>query len=188
MNKLWWTLLVRGIAAILFGITAIAWPGLTLIVLIYMFAFFTIVDGALIIASSFMDSNRDENWWLMLLLGISLAGFGGITLFRPEVTALLLLLLIAARFLVSGILEIVIAIRLRKEIEGEFYLILSGLISFGLGILLLSYPVSGALAMVFVIGLVAISSGVLLCLVSLKLRKMVNEVSSMDAGSSDEDI
>lgn len=188
MKQLWWSLFIRGVAAILFGCAAMFWPGLTLVILIYIFATFAIVDGVVAIAGAFAYREQDENWWLILLMGISLAGIGLVTVFRPGVTAMFLLALIAVRYLISGVLEIVFAIRMRKEIEGEFFMIVSGLLSFCLGLVLIAYPVSGALAMVSVIGIIAIISGIAMTLVSFRVKNFsgkLEEAVDKIAGSSE---
>ena len=121
----WWTFVLRGIATLLFGLIALIWPGLTILVLTYVFGFYALLDGffALVAAWSLRSIGR---WWVYLLEGLLSIAAGVIALARPDVTALALLTVIAAWAILTGILEIVAAIRLRKEIENEVWMGLSG--------------------------------------------------------------
>ncbi len=168
----WWTLLIRGIAAILFGILALIWPGLTLTVLVIFFGAYALVDGAFNIVAAFRRRKKDEDWWLLLLEGLSSLLFGVLALTWPEITALVLLIFIAAWALVTGAFEVAAAIALRKELEGEWMLILSGLASMIFGTLLFAFPGAGAVAVAWIIGSYAILFGALLVALSLRLRKL----------------
>ena len=167
----WWLLLLRGIAAILFGILAFIWPGVTLAVLVLLYGAFALVDGAFALAAAIMGpGGTGPRWWLAIvgLLGI-VAGL--LTFVWPGITALILLVFIASWSIVSGIFQIIGAIQLRKEIENEWMLILAGLISVAFGILLLIWPGAGLLALVWLIGTFAVAYGVLLVGLSLRLRR-----------------
>jgi uncharacterized membrane protein HdeD (DUF308 family) len=171
LTKRWWLLLLRGIAAIVFGILAFIWPGITLLTLVILYGAFALVDGVLSLAAAFGGHNQTiPKWWLVLtgLLGIAA---GLITFFWPVITALVLILFIGAWALVRGIFEIVAAIQLRKQIEGEWMLILAGVFSilFGLGVLI--FPGAGALALVWAIALYAIAVGIVMIILSLRLRR-----------------
>jgi uncharacterized membrane protein HdeD (DUF308 family) len=166
----WWLVLLRGIAAILFGVLAFMWPGLTLVTLVIFWGAFALVDGVLAIASAVMGGNPMPRWWLVI---VGLAGIvaGILTFAWPGLTALVLLTFIAAWAIVLGVFEIVGAIRLRKEIEGEWLLILNGVISVLFGLVLLWRPGAGALAVVWIIGAYAILLGIIYVALALKLRK-----------------
>ena len=170
LAKNWWLLLLRGIAAVLFGVLALGWPGLTLLTLILLYGTFALVDGVVAIIAAVTGGAPAARWWLAIvgLLGI---GVGALTFIWPGMTALILLFFIGGWALATGVFQIVGAIRLRKEIENEWLLILSGVISvlFGLGVLL--YPGAGALALIWVIGAYAIIAGVLYIALAFRLKK-----------------
>ena len=171
LAKNWWLLLLRGIAAVIFGVLAFIWPGLTLLVLVILYGAYALVDGVLSLAAAVMGRGGPiPTWWLVVvgLLGIAA---GILTFVWPGITALVLILFIGAWALVTGIFEIIGAIRLRKEIDDEWMLILSGVLSvlFGLGVMIL--PGAGALALIWVIATYAIIFGVLMIALALRLRK-----------------
>jgi uncharacterized membrane protein HdeD (DUF308 family) len=170
LSRNWWLLLLRGIAGIGFGVLAFLWPGITLLVLVFLFGAYALVDGALAVAAAFARrGGRAPTGWLVLIgvLGIAV---GVATFFWPGITAIALLAMIAAWSILHGVFEIAGAIRLRREIEGEWLLILSGVLSVAFGALLLIFPGAGALAVVWLIGAYAVVFGVLLVVLSLRLR------------------
>src|SRR5437016_5238945 len=139
MNELllrsWWMLALRGLVALLFGILALLWPGITLLWLVALFAAYALIGGAVSVIGAVRNRKSDEEWWLILLLGLVSIGAGAITIFHPALTALVLVLVMGANALVTGILDIAVAIRLRKEIRGEWLLGLAGIVSIVFGIL-----------------------------------------------------
>jgi uncharacterized membrane protein HdeD (DUF308 family) len=173
LAKNWWLVLLRGIAAIIFGVLAFAWPGLTLLTLILFYGAYALVDGVLAIIAAIAGGAPAPRWWLAIVgvLGI-LAGI--LTFLWPGITGLVLLFFIAGWAIAIGVFQIIGAIRLRKEIDNEWLLILSGVISvlFGIGVLLV--PGAGALAIVWVIGLYAIVAGVLYIALAFRLKKHVH--------------
>jgi len=165
----WWVLLLNGLFAILFGILAVAWPGLTLLALIWIFGVFCLADGATSIVLSFARSERGM-FWQMLLLGLVSVIAGLCALAWPGLTALTLVYVIAAWSIVRGVGEIIAAIELRKVIDNELLLGLAGFVSILFGIVLFARPGEGALAVVWVIGVFAIARGALLVMLSFRLR------------------
>ncbi|HSJ98473.1 MAG TPA: HdeD family acid-resistance protein [Myxococcota bacterium] len=170
LARYWWVLLIRGLAAIAFGVLAFVWPGLTLATLILLFGAFALVDGVFALITAIAGRRQDENWWLGILRGVIGIGIGVVTFVNPAITALALVLYIAAWALASGVLEIAAAIRLRKEIEGEWALALAGVLSILFAGLLFWAPGAGALALLWWIAAWALVLGVLLVLESFKLR------------------
>jgi len=156
----WWLLLLRGIAAIAFGVLTFIWPDLSLLTLTYMWGIYAIADGvlALLAAIAGRDGEIAPRWWLAVV-GIAGILAGLLTFVWPGMTALVLLMLIASWAIVIGVLQIWGAIRLRREIEGEWLLGLSGLLSIAFGIALIVRPGAGALAVVWLIGWFAILAG-----------------------------
>jgi uncharacterized membrane protein HdeD (DUF308 family) len=174
LAKNWWMLLLRGIAAIIFGVLAFILPGLTLLTLIVLYGIYVLFDGVMAIGAAIWGESgaisAGPRWWLAIVgvLGI-LAGL--LTFLWPGITALVLLMFIGAWSLLNGIFTIVGAIRLRKEIDDEWWLILSGALSVLFGLAVLIWPGAGALAVVWMIGTYAILFGALLVGFALRVKK-----------------
>ncbi len=171
LAKHWWMFVLRGIVAMLFGIAAFAWPGLTLATLIILFGAYAFVDGVFLTISAVSGWSQIEDPWLILLEGLIGIGIGVVTFHSPAITGLGLLIYIAAWSLATGVLEIAGAMRLRKELAGEFWLLLSGIISILFAIVLMWFPMAGALGLVWIIGAYAIGFGVMLILLGFKLNR-----------------
>jgi uncharacterized membrane protein HdeD (DUF308 family) len=172
LSRNWWVVLVRGIVGILFGIVTFFAPGITLAALVLVFGAYAFVDGVLTLASAIRRRSTTDRWWILVLEGIAGILVGIATLFLPGITALVLLYLIAAWALVTGVLELAAAIRLRKVITNEWLLALGGIVSILLGVLLIVAPGAGALAVVIWIGAYAFVFGALLVGLSLRLRAL----------------
>jgi uncharacterized membrane protein HdeD (DUF308 family) len=170
LARYWWLILLRGIAAIIFGVLAFIWPGITLVTLILFWGAFALVDGVLALAHAIMGGNMGSRWWLALI-GVAGIAAGILTFVWPGLTALVLLVFIAAWAIVSGVFEIIGAIRLRKEIDNEWTLILGGVISVLFGLIILVAPGAGALGLIWAIAAYAIVFGVLMVMAALRLKK-----------------
>jgi len=170
LAKNWWLLLLRGIAAIIFGLLAFAWPGLTLVTLILFYGAFVLVDGVLAVIAAITGGVPGSRWWLAIigLLGIAA---GLVTFTMPGLTAVLLLLFIAGWAIATGVFQIIGAIKLRKEIDNEWLLILGGIISVLFGVSMMLAPGAGALALVWVIGAYSVVIGAIFVALALRLRK-----------------
>lgn len=166
----WWLVLLRGLFAILFGILTIVWPGLTLLTLVLLYGVFALFDGGLAIGAAIMGGSPVPRWWLALVGVLGIVA-GVLTLTWPGITGLILLFFIAGWAIASGIFEIVGAIRLRKEIEGEWWLIATGVLSVLFGLLILAFPSAGALGIALAIGWFAILYGVLHVGFAWRLKK-----------------
>jgi uncharacterized membrane protein HdeD (DUF308 family) len=177
----WWVLALRGVFAIIFGILALIWPGLTLFVLITLFGAYALVDGIFAVIAGIASYGRNERWWAVLLEGVAGIILGVLTFLWPGTTALVLVYFIAAWALITGIFEIVAAIRLRKAIEGEWMLVLSGIVSIIFGLFLIVAPGAGALGLTWVIGAYAIVWGVLLIILAFRLRNLPRDDQALDA-------
>lgn len=175
MNELlcrsWWMPAIRGTAAIAFGLAALFWPGLTLLGLVALFAAYALLGGAISVTAAVRHRRTHDDWWMPLLLGAVAIGAGVIALIHPGLSVIVLALLIGANALVGGVLDIVMAIRLRKTLNDEWLLALTGLLAILFGILVFLFPEAGALAIVWMISIHALLSGILLLSLAVRLRK-----------------
>lgn len=165
----WWLILLRGIAAIVFGVLAMIWPGVTLAVLVLLYGLFALSDGVFAILAAIRGSEYASSWWLAIVGLVGVAA-GIVTLLWPGITSLVLLFCIAIWAIASGILQIAGAITMHNEIEGEWLLIASGVLSVLFGGLLILQPGTGALALVVLIASYAILYGILLTMLAFRLR------------------
>jgi len=172
ISSKWWMFLLNGLAAILFGIMAFMWPGLTLLTLVLLFGIYSIADGLTAIGASLARSDTGRSWWQMLLLGVVSIGAGITAIAWPGISAVLLLYVIAAWAVIRGLCEIIAAIELRKVIDHEWMLILAGLASILLGAALVAQPAVGAVAVVWWIGAFACAHGIFMVLLAFKLKKI----------------
>ena len=180
----WWVFVLRGVLAILFGIAAWVWPGLTLTALVYLFGAYALVDGVFAVVAGIASRGENRRWWAELLVGVAGIVLGILTFAWPGVTALALLYLIAAWALVTGVFEIVAAIQLRAVIENEWLLGLGGLASVLFGVLLIVFPGAGALGLLWLIAAYAVLFGVLVIALGFRLRGMRDDVgTAVEPGS-----
>jgi uncharacterized membrane protein HdeD (DUF308 family) len=165
----WWLLALRGFAAIAFGILAFVWPHLTLLTLVFLFGAYAIVNGVLEIVQAFSGPKGSRSAHLALQGIVSLLA-GIVAFFMPGLTMLALLILIAAWAIVGGIFEIVAAIKLRKIIEHEWLLVLTGILSVLFGLALIIHPAASAVVLVWWVGGFAVVFGILLVSLAFRVR------------------
>jgi uncharacterized membrane protein HdeD (DUF308 family) len=165
----WMAVAVRGVAALLLGVAALALPGLTLLVLVTWFGAWAIVSGISAIVSGIRGHGGRPNW-LLIIGGIAGIVAGIVALVLPGITALGLLLVIGTWAVVSGVFEIAAAITMRNEIANEWLLALNGVVSVLFGVVVIVFPGAGALALVGLIAAYAIFSGVVLLALAFRLR------------------
>jgi len=173
LARRWWVLLLRGIAAILFGVLAFAWPGLTLVTLVLLYGAFALVDGVLSLIAAFTGGAKPVSTWWLVVVGLLGIAAGVVTFLWPGITAILLVVFIGAWALVHGIFEIIGAIQLRKEIDNEWTLILGGVLSVLFGVVVLIAPGAGALGLVWAIAAYSILFGITFVALALRLRSHV---------------
>jgi uncharacterized membrane protein HdeD (DUF308 family) len=165
-------LMLRGGIAIAFGVLAVLWPGLTLLVLVGLFAGYALLGGIVSIAAAFRMRGTERRWWLPLLLGVISAAAGIYAMLAPSVTALVLVLLMGANAILTGALDIAMAVRLRRVLHGHWMLLLGGALSILFGVLVIAVPDAGALALVWLISFYAIFTGVLLFGLGWRTRRV----------------
>ncbi|MGH4012069.1 MAG: HdeD family acid-resistance protein [Pseudonocardiaceae bacterium] len=191
-KRMWPLMALRGVLAVLFGIAALVWPGITVLVLALLFAAWVLLDGIFLLASAFRQGRAHANWrdWVpSLLAGLVGIAAAVVTVLWPEITILVLAILAAVLLIAVGITEIVLAVRLRKLIRGEVFMALAGLAGVIAGILILLWPLSGALVLTIVLGAYALVSGILLLTVAWRLRRVarseeVTRSAGVGAGSA----
>lgn len=158
----WWVLALRGLAAIAFGVITLVLPGVTVLSLLMVFAAYALLGGGASVVGAFSNRKHGGDWWALLLLGICGLAVGILTIIYPLLTTFALIVLIGVNALISGVFDIVLAIRLRKAIQGEWLLVLNAIISIAFGILILAFPAAGTFALVWMIGVYALLTGILL--------------------------
>lgn len=166
-----WMLALRGAIALLFGVLALVWPDLTLLWLVVLFAAYALLSGGVSVVAGISRRRTDDHWWLALILGLVSLGAGIIAVFHPGLTAFVLVLLMGANAIATGVLDIVMAVRLRRVIEREWLLVLAGIISIAFGVLVFLFPAAGALALVWLISAYAIIAGILLLAAAARVRR-----------------
>lgn len=170
LTRHWWVLALRGVAAILFGVLAFIWPGITLTVLVLLWGVYALADGMFTIALAIAGPGRAGRWWALLVEGLAGIAAGVLTFLWPGLTMLALLYVIAAWAVVTGIFEVIAAIRLRNYIQGEWLLAVIGVLSVLFGLGLFVFPIEGLLVLILWIGAYAVAFGVLLLVLGFQLR------------------
>src|SRR2546428_3048706 len=172
LKRHWWVPVIRGIAAIVFGVVALRYPGLTGATLVLFFGAWVLIDGVFRIVGAIGGRASDPEWGFHLIIGIIGIIIGFLTFRAPLITALALIIYIAAWALMIGATEIAFAIKLRREIKGEWFLILMGLASIVFAILLLWNPIAGAAAVIWLIAWYAVVLGILGIFFGFRLRSL----------------
>jgi uncharacterized membrane protein HdeD (DUF308 family) len=172
VQRSWWLFLLRGIAAIGFGIMAFAWPALTLGALVVLFGAYVLVDAVFGLVDALRTRTTGSRIWPVVLESVLGIIVGLLTLLMPGVSALVLLMFVAAWAIVGGLLRIVLAFQIRKEITGEWILIVGGVLSILFGTLLIVLPQVGIVTLAWVIGIYAIAFGFLFVVLAVRLRRL----------------
>jgi uncharacterized membrane protein HdeD (DUF308 family) len=176
LGRAWWMLALRGAAGILFGFLALFWPDLTLLLLVGMFAAYALIGGIAAISAAIRNRSIRTDWWIPLLLGLCTIAAGLIALVAPGVTALVLIAVMGANAIVTGVLDVIAGVRLKKRGRTEWLLFFIGILSVLFGIFVLLVPGAGALALVWMISTYAIVTGALLLVLGLAARNWRNAV------------
>jgi uncharacterized membrane protein HdeD (DUF308 family) len=176
LSRYWWMTLLRGLFWIVFGIVILASPGISLLTLTLALGIVMFVDGIINVVNAFSGRKEHDDWWVLLLVGLAGIGVGVLTFYNPAVTALAVVFYVAIWAVATGLLEIVAAVRLRKQIQGEVWLALAGIASVVFGVLLVARPGAGALTLLWLIAVYAIAFGVMLLLLAFKVRSGVKRV------------
>jgi uncharacterized membrane protein HdeD (DUF308 family) len=167
----WWMLVVRGIGAVLFGVVAFAWPGISLLALVLAWGAYALLDGVASVVLSARAGGEGRGWGWLLFEGLVGIGAAFLTALWPGITALALLMVIAVWAVLTGIAEIVAAIQLRHVIRGEWMLAVSGVLSIGFGVVTIILPGPSALALVTILGVYAVAFGVFVTALGFRVRR-----------------
>ena len=180
LARWWWTYILRGVLAVVFGVVAFVWPALGLAVLVGLFAAWALFDGVTSLFAGWTTRRTTRSWWLEILEGVAGIVAGVIALAFPLFAGEILVLLIAVWAIATGVFEIVMAIRMRDQLKGEFWLGLAGVASILFGIILVLYPAAGAVSLVWLIGSFAIVFGIFLVILGWRLRR-IDALAKIDA-------
>jgi uncharacterized membrane protein HdeD (DUF308 family) len=172
LKRNWWVPVLRGVAAIIFGIIAFTHPVMAAVTLVWFFGAWVLIDGIFRIIGAIRHRDSDSDWGFNLIIGILGVIVGLLTFHAPGVTALALVIYIAAWALMIGATEIALAIKMRREIKGEWFLILMGLASIIFAALLLWNPLAGAAALIWIIAWYAVIMGILAIVFGFRLRSL----------------
>ncbi len=173
MARHWYTLAIRGVLAILFGILAFLAPSVFAATFALLVGAYFLIDGILALIAAVRFGHQDNRWWALLLEGVFGLLAGIVTFINPLGTAVALVYLVGVWALITGIMEIVAAVQLRRVIQGEFWLFVAGIISVLLGLALFAHPGTGIIAGAFIIGAYALLFGVALVALAFRLRRHV---------------
>lgn len=177
----WWLLVLQGILAIAFGVTAWVWPDLTVITLVILFGAYALSGGVMFLAAAYGAHKEGDNPWPFVFRGVLGIATGVVVAVWPDISALSLLYVVAAYAVVIGIYEVVTAIELRKLIDNEWFLALAGLASIAFGVIAAIYPGDGAVALVWTIGVYAVFFGTLLVALGFRLHGLGRRLTSATA-------
>lgn len=169
----WWVLAIRGVIALLFGVVAFLRPGAALTVLALLFAAYALLDGVLSLLAAYWRASRQDRWWMLAFEGLAGIAVAVLTAAWPAITVLALLYLVAGWAVVTGVLEVSAAVRLRRYLEGEWLLAIAGAVSIVFGLLLVIAPVAGQIVLAWWIGGYALFFGVMMLVLAAKLRRWV---------------
>jgi uncharacterized membrane protein HdeD (DUF308 family) len=167
----WWVPLLRGIVAVIFGVVILLYPISSVSVLVVLFGAFMFVDGILNIVTALRFAHPDTgHWWAILVQGIVGIAIGLITFFLPGLTAVTLGFLVGIWAIITGVLEVVAAFRLRRDVPNEIFLVIAGVLSFIVGIWLVAFPIAALIALVYLLAIYAIVGGIALTVLAFRLR------------------
>ena len=173
----WWLVEIRGVAAIALGLLAFLWPGLTLLVLVTLFAAYMLIDGiALLVSLRRAEPATSGHRLAVALMGILGVGVGIATIVWPTITALALLYLVAFWAITLGVVQVIAAIRLRRDISGELWFVVGGLLTVVFGVFILAFPGSGLLSLVWIVGAWAIVFGITNLVLAWRLRGLHQQI------------
>jgi uncharacterized membrane protein HdeD (DUF308 family) len=160
ISRNWWLLALQGTLAVILGVAALVWPGITFEVLVLLFGAYAFINGVIMFGFGLMAAGDNQQWWPLVLGGIIGIATGVLTFAQPAAMGLALVYVVGVWAIVTGLLNIVAAIRLRDIISNEWLMAFGGALSIVFGALVLYQPNAGALTLVWLFGFYAILAGV----------------------------
>jgi uncharacterized membrane protein HdeD (DUF308 family) len=176
LEKTWWIAVLRGLIAILFGIFALVNPEGAGSLLVLIFGIFLLVDGLLNLIGSILYYRTAVDWWVYLVIGMLEIGVAIITFVRPEITGTILAILVGLWALFKGLIELMAGNALRDEIQGEWILILAGILTLAFGVFALLLPFTESVAAIWMLGLYALLNGTLWVVIGFEARSLAEEL------------
>jgi uncharacterized membrane protein HdeD (DUF308 family) len=177
LARSWWLMAIRGLIAVLFGVVAFIAPAVTILTLVYLFGAFAMANGIMSLVVAY-KAPKGSRLGGLIFGGIIGLIAGAIAFLMPGITALSLVILVGAWAIATGVMEIVAAVKLRKVITNEWLLVLAGVASIAFGTIVFFVPTAGALALTWWIGAYAIFFGVLLIMLSFKMKHWKDDFTS----------
>jgi uncharacterized membrane protein HdeD (DUF308 family) len=185
LGRNWWAIALRGVIAIAFGVLAFAQPQLTLRVLVTLVAIYLLADGlSLLISYVRGDPEARRAGWSVAVMGIVGIVAGVAAFVWPNITALTLLVVVAFWAILTGIFQVIAAIRLRREIQGELLMAIGGILSIAFGVYLLVNPSDGLLSLVWLVGFWAVVFGVTQILLAFRIRARHQDATETQAAAA----
>lgn len=178
VRRNWWIMALRGLFAVIFGLIALVAPGIALLAFIYVFAAYALIDGGIAIITAIQERELLDRWGWVLFEGILSILAGIIAFANPSLTAVVLLYIIAAWAIVTGIMEIVTAFVIREFVSREWILALAGIASVAFGIILFISPGAGILSILWLVGIYGIVFGLLFIVRAFQLRSWASSVTA----------
>jgi len=172
LSRYSWAMVIRGVIAILFGVLALFWPDITLELLVFLFAFYALFDGIIAIIASISSMKHHKQWWAFLLEGLLGIGAGIFALILPEVTLFVLLYVISAWAVVTGLMEIIAVFSSGWDEPTKLLIGLAGLASIILGVVMFLYPSGSLLVLSWLLGIYALIFGILLMMFGVQIKKI----------------
>lgn len=164
----WLDFLLRGLIALAFGLILLFLPGLTLLTFIMLFAVFAFVVGIILLLE--VVTIKDGRWWLRIIEGVIGIAAAAVVILLPGLSLLTFAFIVAFYFLLTGVLDIIVAVETHKMIHGEWLLIAGGVLAGMVGVILLLYPITGLIALIQVVGIFSIAFGIIMVLLAIKLK------------------
>ncbi len=171
LSRSWWMLTLKGILLIIFGLFAFFSTTITAATLALYFAILIIIDGVFTIVAAIRSWQDEEDHWLILAEGILSLIIGTLLFLSPGLTLLIVSFTIAFWFIFIGISRIAMAIQIRKEIEGEGWMILGGVLMVAFGCIIFARPALGYESLTWLIGMFCFLAGIVILMVSFRIRK-----------------
>lgn len=173
-----WVLILRGILAVLFGLLALLWTGLTLELLVFIFAAYALIDGTLAIIHSFGASKEGKKWWVLLLEGLCGIALGVLVLVWPAMVIMILIYLIAIWALLTGVVEFFVSFAIPWGEWPKWLMFFAGILSIVLGILMFAYPIATVAVLIWFLGAYCLVFGIMLIAMGFKVYGSRNKVAA----------